>query len=361
MMPEAIKIKPISAKGFLILLSFLGIGTYCYPQVAPVTRLSSEGNLKPGQAIILPVIVKGFAGIGSVALSTDYDTTSLEFVSAEVNPVLSSSGMSDIGNNYLSGRTHRLIFGWYGTNASLPDSSWIVKYSFTYHSGNSTLSWYDNGPSCGYTNQLGIFLTDTPAKDFYIDGNVCAELAAPGAITGPDTVRKGATGTVFSVSSVAGYLGYIWTFPPGAVITSNPDSNLVLVDFPAGSRAGTVKVSGRNICGAGYASTKDLYVLGGPNAIGDLPRQDPETRINGLNIYPNPASGEVCIKHDLVISGKMIIRVISSTGTIVRESELFVSAGGGELRIDISGLPGGIYFISAGTGSNQRTGKLIIR
>jgi hypothetical protein len=360
-MLAALKTNLIPVKGFLILLAFLGTGIFCFPQVAPVTMLSSEGNLKPGQSILMPVTVKGFAGIGSVALTIDYDTASVSFVSAEVSPVLNTAGIWNIGNNHQSGGTHRLIFGWYGSSVSMPDSSWIVKYSFTYHSGNSTLRWYDNGPSCAYTNEMGMFLTDTPIKDFYIDGNVCAELAAPGAITGPDTVRKGATGTVFSVSSVAGYLGYIWTFPPGVVITGNPDSNIVLVDFPAGSRAGMVKVSGRNICGAGYASTKGLYVLGGPNAIGDLPRQDPETGINGLFIYPNPASGEACIKNNNDFSGKMSVRIISLSGIMVREYELFLTAGGPELRIDISGLPGGIYFISAGAGSKQRTGKLIIR
>lgn len=141
-----------------------------HAQNAPVTTAATVTNAVAGQQVVMPVTVTGFANIGAVTLTLDYDYTKLHFVSASVNPGL--AGNISIGDNNLGDGNHRLVLSWFGNSSFLPDGNNLVIYTFTYLSGTATLHWFENGPSCEYADANAVVLDDSPASTYYIDGLV---------------------------------------------------------------------------------------------------------------------------------------------------------------------------------------------
>ena len=84
-----------------------------------------------------------------------------------------------------------------------------------------------------------------------LDFKVCDLPDDPGAITGLDSMCEGEPGVLYSIDPIANAQSYVWTMPFGFFITSNPDSNAILVDVTVGSTGGDVVVSGAVYCGVG--------------------------------------------------------------------------------------------------------------
>ena len=229
-------------------------------QNAPVTTAATIGNALPG-AVDAPITVTGFTSIGAVSLSIDYDYAVMHFTGGTPNPLMTSFpiGDQDLGTGY-----HRLTMGWYGSALSLPDGSAIMTLHFTYISGISPLTWFDNGPSCEYTDAIYNVLNDIPTSDYYINGNICGAIATPGPISGNDTLCEGATGVAYSIASLSNATGYNWSVPPGAIIVTGQGTNSIVVDFPIPSGSGAIAVYGTNACGSGPSS--ELAIL-----VGQLP------------------------------------------------------------------------------------------
>ena len=81
-----------------------------------------------------------------------------------------------------------------------------------------------------------------------------------GLITGPDHVCSGDTGLFYFTDPILNATSYVWTIPPGAVITSGSGTNAIVIDYPTGASSGPVHVYGMNSCGNGTTSS-DLYVI----------------------------------------------------------------------------------------------------
>ena len=149
--------------GFLIVA-----GNFLCAQNAPVTTAATVSNAISGQEIVVPITVTGFTNIGSIALTMEYDSSKLHFVSGTQNPLL--SGNFCLGDNDLGTGMRRIMLGWYGPGVSLPDGTWIANYVFTYFSGTPSLQWHEMGPSCDYTDADANILNDSPASSYYING-----------------------------------------------------------------------------------------------------------------------------------------------------------------------------------------------
>jgi gliding motility-associated-like protein len=67
-------------------------------------------------------------------------------------------------------------------------------------------------------------------------------LPATGSITGPTSVCQGDVGKIYSVNAVAGATGYHWSVPPGVIITSGSNTNIITVTFTATSSSGSFSV-----------------------------------------------------------------------------------------------------------------------
>ncbi len=310
--------------------------------------------------ITIPVTVTGFVNIGSISLTIDFDNTSLNFVSAEINPVISAIRMAEVGDNDMGKGMHRLILGWYGGSVTLPDSSWVVKYVFTYISGTPSLNWFDNGPSTAYTDPLGYFLDDTPSVDYYSDGHICNAISAPGDINGPVTIDEGTTDVIYSISPMQNILGYSWSVPSGAIITSGSGSNSITVDYPVDANSGNIAVSGVDMCGQGPPS--ELAVTLNQIPVGIDPVQDPgNTGDANFLIYPNPANSFFTLNTKGSPDKPVLLTILSTCGQSLRTIKIRNGSAENEFLVEVPDLPSGIYLVLIKTELRYVLKKLIIK
>jgi PKD repeat protein len=148
---------------------------------APVTYAPAITCAVSGSTIDVPITVTGFNTIGSIYLNLDYDTTVLTYQSLTPNPAFGGSFLYSVAP--ATGVYKRITVGFYGGNLSLADGSTIYSVRFTYYNtagkGNySTLTWFDDGPSCEYADATGNGLIDFPYADFYKTGLVYSQYAA---------------------------------------------------------------------------------------------------------------------------------------------------------------------------------------
>jgi hypothetical protein len=243
---------------YFFLLAFLLLFTIpdSKAQNAPVTTAVTINGAVPG-TIMVPLTVTNFNNIGAVSLSLDYNYSVLHFVQGTPNPLLSSFaiGDQDLGTGY-----HRITMGWFGSGVSLANGSAIMTIDFTYLDGTSTLEWFDNGPSCEYADDNYNLLNDIPQSTYYINGNICGNIANPGPITGDNSVCRGQQGVIYSIAPVSNATGYGWTVPGGAAIVNGGNTNSIMVDYSTAAVSGNVTVYGLNDCGNGPVSLLPVTV-----------------------------------------------------------------------------------------------------
>jgi PKD repeat protein len=104
--------------------------------------------------------------------------------------------------------------------------------------------------------------------------------AAPGSITGLNTVCANQTGVTYTVSSVSGASSYTWSVPSGATITSGQGTTSVTVNY--GTSGGNITVTASNSCGTSSASSLAVTVNPLPATPGT---------ISGLNIVCTNQTG----------------------------------------------------------------------
>lgn len=150
----------------------LSLAVLCYitdAQNAPVTSLPDAYTCIPGE-ISIPVSVTNFDGIGAISLSLEFDASVMTFVQGIQNSAF--TGAFAIGDNLLPSGLHSLIIGWFGTGVSLPDGATLIDLKFSFNGGTTSLSWFDDGASCEYTDAAYNTLNDLPTACHYRNGIV---------------------------------------------------------------------------------------------------------------------------------------------------------------------------------------------
>ncbi|MFH1319614.1 MAG: FISUMP domain-containing protein [Bacteroidota bacterium] len=106
---------------------------------------------------------------------------------------------------------------------------------------------------------VGLLIYNIDCENFsYYNGikwtpfNSSIGLAAPGTITGQNSVSTGQTGLTYSIQAVPLATYYNWTIPAGASIQSGQGTTSITVDF--GSSSGNICVTAENDCGTSSAS-----------------------------------------------------------------------------------------------------------
>lgn len=136
----------------------------------PVTKIDSALAVE-GNYVTFPVRVWDFININSGFLTLNYDPDILVFQEAVSNTAIINSFEAEA----VSPGT--LEMGWLGIDTSLSDGSTLAFLTFQYLGGSASLTWFDNGISCHYSNSyLSQPLTDEPADDFYINGNIASSV-----------------------------------------------------------------------------------------------------------------------------------------------------------------------------------------
>lgn len=144
---------------------------------APVIYAPTFTSPVPGS---LPVAIttSGFTNISAFTLYLEYDPQVITYTNVCVkNPIFDAS--FQVGDNQGTGGKRWIIMQWFGLPVNLADGGIICTLYFSYPSENclsSQLFWYDNGPSCQYSDSNGDVLLDTPKNSFYYSGSVAATL-----------------------------------------------------------------------------------------------------------------------------------------------------------------------------------------
>ncbi|MCB0806089.1 MAG: hypothetical protein KDC05_09855 [Bacteroidales bacterium] len=164
------------------------------PSGAPLTTIA-DIEACPGTDVNIPVTVAEFCNIGALSLTLQYDPAILTFVS-----FTSDAGFPGLVVNSPSPGT--VYAGGYnppgGSGISLLDNSVLFTIRFSYAGGNTDLTWFDNGESCEYTDNLYNPLNDIPFENYYFNGSVSAILPINAPVTTAPSVIA-FSGSNFSV------------------------------------------------------------------------------------------------------------------------------------------------------------------
>ncbi|MCF8367839.1 MAG: C10 family peptidase [Bacteroidales bacterium] len=82
---------------------------------------------------------------------------------------------------------------------------------------------------------------------------------------------------------------------------------------------------------------------------------------NGITFYPNPASEQLFIHFNEIVSTNYQIRIFAPNGVVLTSKEFIASSEKGTYLIDINKIMPGIYFIQLKNEKNIYTKKLVIR
>jgi hypothetical protein len=156
-----------------IIFLFLVLPFISNGQNAPVSVIS-DAVVCPGSSVTIPVRVTNFKNIGSMGLKIQYNTQNLSFSSWS-----NVSGFPGLSLN-ASQPGMLVIAGFTFTTGgiTLPDNSTFLSLTFNYSGGNTTIAWYENGPSCEWTGAAPSFpvLNDLPTATYYINGEISPSL-----------------------------------------------------------------------------------------------------------------------------------------------------------------------------------------
>jgi hypothetical protein len=191
-------------KNYSILILFL----FCFFQIgasAQFAPYTTAGSLLTfDQQFVVPVTVTDFNNVASCNLRLTYNPSVVVATLVAKGP-----GLPGSLNYNVTSVPGVVSLGWYhSANVSLPDDAVLFNISFSQVGiGSTSLSWFDNGNSCKYSDINSTVLLDQPTNDFYINGNVV--ILSPNA---PQTILPPITacpGSLISVPVIVNNFSYI--------------------------------------------------------------------------------------------------------------------------------------------------------
>jgi large repetitive protein len=244
------------------------------------------------------------SGIGTNSISVSISSLTSGILSVMANNACGSSAIRSIMIKSLPGMPG-IITG--PVNGLCPSATASATYSIYPIPGATSYTW--TAPlgatitSGGGTNSVSVSFSSLTSGNLSVTAdNACGSSplrvialksapAIPGAIIGPGTVLKSASGVAFSITAVTGATSYTWDVPSGATIASGQGSTAITVDF--GTTSGNVTVKANNICGSSLVRTKPINLV--RTLIGDLifdaisPVEKP-SQVLTFKLFPNPAN-----------------------------------------------------------------------
>ena len=219
-------------------------GHSLFSQNAPVTWI---GSSNPCSSVPLgfPVTDTNFTNITSISLRLDYNPVVMSYDTfSAVNPVLQGLLVHDV---HVSDTLNKLMIVWSDvTPRTIPSGQPLVNLQFFYNGGATNLSWNNIanwGSDCEYSDAVGNPLNDLPTDSYYKNGYIQGGIIGnAGSITGNPSVCIGDADAVYQVTPVTNATAYIWTTPPGTIITAGSGTNVIHVSFPQGSVSGNCQV-----------------------------------------------------------------------------------------------------------------------
>ncbi|MEI8047377.1 MAG: T9SS type A sorting domain-containing protein [Bacteroidota bacterium] len=153
-----------------------------------------------------------------------------------------------------------------GSGSKLVGTTYITHSAANSTTKTWTFGWVAPAAGTGAVTFYGAFARKYPGIVTLSSLTVQEAASLPagaGTITGPAAVCKNNSDT-YSVGTIAGATGYVWTAPTGATIVSGQGTVSVSVSFGASAVSGNVSVYGTNTAGNGAPSNEAVTVNSAP-------------------------------------------------------------------------------------------------
>jgi hypothetical protein len=145
----------------------------------------------------------------------------------------------------------------YQTQPGFLNYQWTISAGGTITGGQGTpaaqVTWQQSG-----ARWISVTFTDsascTPVSPTVFPVYVKYMPGPAGPITGAQVVCAGTQGVSYHTDPVPGASTYVWTLPPGVMVTQGQWTNDIQVDFTGSAQSGTFLVNGNNLCGNGTLS-----------------------------------------------------------------------------------------------------------
>lgn len=91
-----------------------------------------------------------------------------------------------------------------------------------------------------------------------------------------------------------------------------------------------------------------------------LPVPEVANPINGMNVYPNPASDVITAEISMPLNSQVRISLVNVLGAVVRADELHVTNETEKYAIDVAGVEAGVYYVVAETDASRVVKKVVV-
>ena len=230
--------------------------------------------------------------------------------------------------------------------------TWTVPPDATITAGQGTnsitVTW---GTSAGFVSVIAQIATCTSTPATF--GVNVETLPYPAqAITGSDTVCKGANGYLYSVPTISNASSYTWILPAGATIGQGQGTNAISVNFSSSASSGYIRVAGSNFCGTGIEDSTHVVAMVCTGTSGNA-------GLSRVEIYPNPVHGMLT----LAIHGperQLQLNITDLNGVILYQESISSILSVYKKEVDVSKFPKGIYLIRLNSDSGVITEKFVV-
>jgi hypothetical protein len=201
---------------------------------------------------------------------------------------------------------------------------------------NQTTTFYVRAEgTCNTTTCASVTVSVNPLPQVVIT-------AANGSVNPVATNPSAATSISATVSPVGSY-NYAWTLN-GAALSLPPNTSSITPATGLFNAFGTYQVTVTNTVSGCTATSNTIAVT------------DIAAERGRLFIYPNPTNGVVFVSYysSTPAAQARFINVLDSKGARLSSQAYSTTGAYGQMKLDLSGLPSGVYMIELTDGSNKR-------
>jgi hypothetical protein len=178
----------------------------------------------------------------------------------------------------------------------------------------------------------------------------------PVILDGPATVDNYMSPTSnYSCDETPNALNFSWVITPPEAGTINGSGNSAEVTWVSGyTGSAQVTVIAQNDCGTGEVSdafSTEVYSSQGID----------QNNLSKMLIYPNPGQGQFAVRLPVASDTRAELKVTDASGALVYHNSEVMATAGGQIDINLSNLPDGVYNLNVITKTKTFQGKLIIK
>ncbi len=275
----------------------------------------------------------------------------IDYVSFPPSPTVSAQAGADA--TVCENQTHQCS----GAAAFYEAIEWTTSGDGTFSDATILDPVYTPGTEDAANGEAILTLTATDGGENEASDNLTLTIeplpVAAGDISGSVEVCAGST-ELYTVEEIEFAEAYDWILSPEeAGIIEMEASNEIQITWDENFVGeASLTVNGINDCGNGVPSQTMMI------SIEDCTGID-ENQITAFTLTPNPASGEVQLSFNQNINTVVNISIYSILGELVSEQQTGMD--GNTLKLKISDLTEGIYFLSVRNNELNLTRKLVVR